>query len=536
MLDVDQAGLPMLPYARSRLLQLEQRRASTGAPFLHDRVLADGTTTIDITASAVSPKIRIHSGGGAYVVAQYDGTGSDGLYYTTIKAFTQQGAVVWAVDFPGTSLRPKYRLLGISSDGSRACFLEATANTVEFKTIERGVVTTGPGPLDLTTLTVAPSSGLSRGEAAVSASYGAWQSSASARRAMFVIASSAAYTGYITVFCGSDLTPGYTTMTVVDQLVDLTGYPSFGADRELNVGYASVAGAGSLLTLHTDVKIYRVRVTGGSAPFAVTQDEVIVDAYSATLPSLATFGSLAVSPSGKLAVGYGKMWGFPWSYADWVSETITAKAALVIDGVEVRAVGSLTPEELGPSGSGNGPVTAPIAITDSGECVFTESVMLLSGVSTTQHWLRSTDFEFPPLVYALGLSLDGTAAFVADARVGYSSAIYTDSGAFAVDGALLRARLPALVEANESGASALFYWAEGTSTPTGLTMNSVRWTMQYAEDGVTPTGYGPAEHLAPGVPFSFTRVVDKPDPAPDISVTMAQQFAWTDSAPRHVMV
>lgn len=526
----------MVPYARSRLRQLEQRRQLSGAPFLHSRVFADGTTTVDITASEHAPRIRIRSAGGAYAVAQFDGTGSDGLYYTTFKTYTRTGAVVWTVDFPGTSLRPKYKLLGISSDGNRVCFIEATTNGIEFKTVERGVVTTGPGPLDLTTLTVAPSSGLSRGEAAVAASYGAWQSSANAKRAMFVIASSVAYDGYITVFCGVDTSPGYTTMVVSDQLVDITGFPSFGADRDLNTGYASVAGVGSLLTQYTDVKVYRVRVTGESAPFTVAQDEVVIDAYSATLPSLATFGSLAVSPSGKLAVGYGKMWGFPWSLAEWTSETITAKAALVVDGVEVRTAGSLTPEELGPSGSGNGPVTAPIAVTDTGECVFTESVVLPSGVSTTQHWLKGVDLEFPALVYVLGLSLDGTAAFVMDGRVGSSASIYIDSGAFAVSGALLRGRLPALIEADESGASALFYWAEGTSTPTGLTMNSVRWTMQYAEDGITPTGYGPVEYLAPGVPFSFTRVVDKPDPAPDISVTMAQQFALTDSAARHAVI
>jgi len=71
ILDVDEAGMSMVPYARSRLLQLEQRRKSSGVPFLYSRELDDGTTTIDITASAVSPKIRIRSGAGPEHIVLY---------------------------------------------------------------------------------------------------------------------------------------------------------------------------------------------------------------------------------------------------------------------------------------------------------------------------------------------------------------------------------------------------------------------------------------------------------------------------------
>lgn len=131
-LDVDQAGLPMLPYARSRLLQLEQRRASTGAPFLHDRVFADGTTTIDITASAVSPKIRIRAGSSFVTIAKYR-TLTGGVYYTAYQTYSASGVLQWSVSLP-TEATPIERRL-IRTNGTAAIYIELTATEIAVQRI-----------------------------------------------------------------------------------------------------------------------------------------------------------------------------------------------------------------------------------------------------------------------------------------------------------------------------------------------------------------------------------------------------------------
>lgn len=126
-LDVDQAGLPMLPYARSRLLQLEQRRASTGAPFLHDRVFADGTTTIDITASAVSPKIRIRAGLTVVTVAHYRVL-SGGVYFTAYQGYSASGSKQWSVSLPTEATLIERRL--VRTNGTAALYIELTPTEI----------------------------------------------------------------------------------------------------------------------------------------------------------------------------------------------------------------------------------------------------------------------------------------------------------------------------------------------------------------------------------------------------------------------
>ncbi len=529
----------MVPYARSRLRQLEQRRQLSGAPFLHSRVFADGTTTVDITASAHAPRIRIRSADGAYAVAQYDGTGSDGLYYTTIRAFTRQGAIAWTVEFPGNASRYKYRLLGISEDGTRACYLESAANSIEFKTIENGVVTIGPGPLDLTSLTHSPyNPSITIGEEAlVTVALNSWQTSADARRAMFVIAYSLITNNFITVFCGVDTSPGYITMPLVDVLY-ATGHPVFGADRGLDVCYASPAHSSSVLTTPSDIKLFRVLVTGAEAPFSASQDEVVIESYSAGLPGFMVFGSLAVSPSGKLAVGYARMWGYPWSASEWHSEAVSAKVTLVVDGVEVYSADSLSPEELGPSGVGIGSELAPITVSDDGVCVFTELVMTLSGSARTYHWLRESDFVFPALVYPRGTSPDGSAVFVSDGRPSstYGGGIYVDSGVYETRNAWIGARLPLFVGADNEGATATFCDFQAGFSFGGAKRNYMAFEMQYDEASGAPLGYAAATYPAPGIPSTYTRAVDKPEPTPDIEVTMVLQMATADSRLRHAVI
>lgn len=126
-LDVDQAGLPMLPYARSRLLQLEQRRASVKAPFLYDRVFADGTTTIDITASAVAPKIRIRSGSRFVTVAKYSAS-AGGTYFTTYQGYSASGGRLWSVSLPTEATLVERRL--IRTNGVVALYIELTATEI----------------------------------------------------------------------------------------------------------------------------------------------------------------------------------------------------------------------------------------------------------------------------------------------------------------------------------------------------------------------------------------------------------------------
>ena len=113
-IDSDTEGLKYVPLAKTRLKLLEEQRKRDGLPFIHRRVFVADGVTVDVTASAFSPKIRIR-GSGLQAVAQYRAVGADGLFYETIAAFNSAGAVVWRHDLPSSD---KYRawLLGMSDD------------------------------------------------------------------------------------------------------------------------------------------------------------------------------------------------------------------------------------------------------------------------------------------------------------------------------------------------------------------------------------------------------------------------------------
>jgi len=484
-IDADADGLKYVPMAKTRLKVLEEQRKASGLPFIHRRVFSDGTTTVDVTASEFAPKIRVRTSGGAVVVAQYSGTGTDGLVYQTLVGFALSGQRLWQYDAPASD-KTRVWLLGISESGRRVAFLRAEETTLEFCTLVDGVLQTSIG-----TFAVPYRNHSSQSP------YTQYQLSTDATR---VVLSWVRTVGLsvvpVALLCGVDLSPSYTELDTISPTGNAPSIYPVAGSHDLGVVFSGRAAADYVFGV--DLELRRADVVSSGTSLVVSKSDVVVESYDPTYVGFG-YGGFAVSSEGNVAVGYGRLAPFdPPSGGGLFSS-----AVVNLDGVVVRSTLSARGEEL--------PVDPPYISSFPLACS-SQNVLFRE----TIYYNQSTDY--------LGTSLLPGAMFLGSRSAEF--ALFIDSASnlakisrpegnfllsdFIGPGSSLitvppqfQARRPFHSYVTEDGVVYSYYLSPVASESYAFR----KWTPVLAEDGVTVISYSSPTEVAPRIPRQITRTV-----------------------------
>lgn len=320
VIDSDAEGLKYVPLAKARLKLLEEQRKRDGLPFIHRRVFAADGVTVDVTASAFAPKIRIRRSG-LQAVAQYRGVGVDGLFYETIAAFNLGGALIWRHDLPASD---KYRawILGMSDDGARVAYLYAGETSLEVRFIVGGKAEPSIGTY--------PSSFVSVDGARLK-----FKLSRNAKRVVLGWLRTVGLSIEPTILlCGADLEPSYVELDTIPPFGNTSDDFMFGADEHLGTVYTGRSRFDYVFS--ADLTVKKAVVVGDNAPFSVLKSDYTVEPYDGSFQF--EYGGLSVSASGVLVVGYGRI--APWPGVSAYETTFSSAAVTFAGGTTLRATPS----------------------------------------------------------------------------------------------------------------------------------------------------------------------------------------------------
>ena len=403
----DAEGLKYVPFAKNKLRILEAQRAAAGLPFIHRRVLAEAGVTVDVTASPVSPQIRI-SAGGLEAVAQYRGTGVDGLIYDTIAGFSSSGALLWRHDLPGTSLERTW-LLGAADDGSRVAYLYVGDDAIEFRTLVGGVLQPSVGSFS------AP-------YVSHTTNFTRFKLSRNAKRAVVTWSRTVGLgQTQTTVFCGADLSPAYTELDTITSAGNFGGQYPFGGDEKLDVVYTGAGLFGYLLP-GANLTVKKAVVEGDSAPFSVVKSDRTIELYDSSF-SFFEYGGLTVSPTGELAVGYGRLGPFV------SGSTFNCAAVLFVEGRPTRVTPSARSDDLSGIGTVLAAVSLPLSVSRNSSSVLFLEITTQPGVFDKSRRYFKDDVAFASNYIAGSMSIDGSVVGATDSNTN-GAVVFRDGAAY----------------------------------------------------------------------------------------------------------
>lgn len=117
VIDSDAEGLKYVPLAKTRLKLFEEQRKRDGLPFIHRRVFAADGVTVDVTASAFAPKIRIRASPDVVSAALFDYTvGAE--RFTSVAWFSATGNLRRKVDLPSVTTTTTRLLLDATASAA----------------------------------------------------------------------------------------------------------------------------------------------------------------------------------------------------------------------------------------------------------------------------------------------------------------------------------------------------------------------------------------------------------------------------------